>query len=106
MIVDVCDVKLRFCKPCETKPLAEQIPKSELVPHPWSGAVREGRRRDKDNWSYTLSGEPALFADRGFTGTRSVSSGFGRVSKKIRSLISYGFIFNFRYYKLYSTPNL
>ena len=27
-----------------------------------------GRRRDKDNWSYTLSGEPALFADRGFTG--------------------------------------
>ncbi|MFZ5429250.1 MAG: hypothetical protein ACOZDD_03380 [Bacteroidota bacterium] len=28
-----------------------------------------GRRRDKDNWSYTLSGEPALFADRGFTKT-------------------------------------
>ena len=27
-----------------------------------------GRRRDKDNWSYTLSGEPALVADRGFTG--------------------------------------
>lgn len=27
-----------------------------------------GRRRDKDDWSYTLSGEPALFADRGFTG--------------------------------------
>jgi RHS repeat-associated protein len=27
-----------------------------------------GRRRDKDNWSYTLSGEPTLFADRGFTG--------------------------------------
>ena len=27
-----------------------------------------GRRRDKDNWSYTLSVEPALFADRGFTG--------------------------------------
>jgi RHS repeat-associated protein len=26
-----------------------------------------GRRRDKDNWSYTLSGEPTLFADRGFT---------------------------------------
>jgi RHS repeat-associated protein len=26
-----------------------------------------GRRRDKDSWSYTLSGEPALFADRGFT---------------------------------------
>jgi RHS repeat-associated protein len=26
-----------------------------------------GRRRDKDTWSYTLSGEPALFADRGFT---------------------------------------
>jgi hypothetical protein len=28
-----------------------------------------GRRRDKDNWSYTLSGEPALFADRGLTGS-------------------------------------
>ena len=27
-----------------------------------------GRRRDKDDWSYTLTGEPALFADRGFTG--------------------------------------
>ncbi|MGV8138342.1 MAG: RHS repeat-associated core domain-containing protein [Mangrovibacterium sp.] len=26
-----------------------------------------GRRRDKDNWTYTLSGEPALFAGRGFT---------------------------------------
>ena len=26
-----------------------------------------GRRRDKDTWSYTLSREPALFADRGFT---------------------------------------
>lgn len=26
-----------------------------------------GRRRDKDDWSYTLSGEPTLFADRGFT---------------------------------------
>jgi RHS repeat-associated protein len=26
-----------------------------------------GRRRDKDNWSYTLSGEPDLFAQRGFT---------------------------------------
>ncbi len=26
-----------------------------------------GRRRDKDDWTYTLSGEPALFADRGFT---------------------------------------
>ena len=25
------------------------------------------RRRDKDTWSYTLSGEPALFADRTFT---------------------------------------
>jgi len=57
---DACSVKLRFCKPCETKPLAEHIPKSV--------AVREGRRRDKDNWSYTLSGEPALVADRGFTG--------------------------------------
>jgi hypothetical protein len=29
-----------------------------------------GRRRDKDNWSYTLSGEPALFADRGLKGFR------------------------------------
>ena len=27
-----------------------------------------GRRRDKDDWSYILSGEPVLFADRGFTG--------------------------------------
>ncbi|KOH47170.1 RHS repeat-associated core domain-containing protein [Sunxiuqinia dokdonensis] len=26
-----------------------------------------GRRRDKDTWTYTLSSEPALFADRGFT---------------------------------------
>ena len=26
-----------------------------------------GRRRDKDNWTYNLSGEPALFAGRGFT---------------------------------------
>ena len=26
-----------------------------------------GRRRDKDSWSYTLSSEPSLFADRGFT---------------------------------------
>jgi hypothetical protein len=26
-----------------------------------------GRRRDKDDWKYTLSGEPALFADCGFT---------------------------------------
>jgi len=27
-----------------------------------------GRRRNKDDWSYTLTNEPALFADRGFTG--------------------------------------
>lgn len=26
-----------------------------------------GRRRDKDDWTYTLASEPALFADRGFT---------------------------------------
>jgi len=26
-----------------------------------------GRRRDKDNWGYTVSGDPVLFADRGFT---------------------------------------
>jgi len=26
-----------------------------------------GRRRDKDDWTYTLTSEPALFADRGFT---------------------------------------
>ncbi|MFZ5429788.1 MAG: RHS repeat domain-containing protein [Bacteroidota bacterium] len=32
-----------------------------------------GRRRDKDNWSYTLSGEPSLFADRGFTGHEYLS---------------------------------
>ena len=27
-----------------------------------------GRRRDKDDWTMTLTSEPALFADRGFTG--------------------------------------
>ena len=27
-----------------------------------------GRRRDKDDWTYTLTSEPVLFADRGFTG--------------------------------------
>ena len=27
-----------------------------------------GRRRDKDDWTYTLTSEPFLFADRGFTG--------------------------------------
>jgi RHS repeat-associated protein len=27
-----------------------------------------GRRRNASNWSYTLTGEPALFADRGYTG--------------------------------------
>jgi len=27
-----------------------------------------GRRRDKDDWSYTLNGEPELMAGRGFTG--------------------------------------
>jgi len=39
-----------------------------------SGALTEelsfdawGRRRDKDNWTYTLSSEPALFAGRGST---------------------------------------
>jgi RHS repeat-associated protein len=32
-----------------------------------------GRRRDKDDWNYTLSGEPALFADRGFTGHEFLS---------------------------------
>lgn len=32
-----------------------------------------GRRRDKDNWSYTLTSEPALFADRGFTGHEYLS---------------------------------
>ena len=39
-----------------------------------SGALTEelsfdawGRRRDKDNWTYTLSSEPALFAGRGYT---------------------------------------
>ncbi|RKD92654.1 FG-GAP-like repeat-containing protein [Mangrovibacterium diazotrophicum] len=26
-----------------------------------------GRRRDKDDWTYTLTSEPTLFADRGFT---------------------------------------
>ncbi|MGV8091906.1 MAG: RHS repeat-associated core domain-containing protein [Mangrovibacterium sp.] len=32
-----------------------------------------GRRRDKDTWSYTLDSEPALFADRGFTGHEHLS---------------------------------
>jgi RHS repeat-associated protein len=38
-----------------------------------------GRRRDKDNWSYTLSGEPALFANRGFTGHEHLTE-FGLIN--------------------------
>ncbi|MDP3915640.1 MAG: RHS repeat-associated core domain-containing protein [Bacteroidota bacterium] len=60
---DACSVKLGFCDPPtggETKTVVELIPISE--------ADREGRRRDKDDWTYTLTSEPALFADRGFTG--------------------------------------
>jgi len=58
---DACSVKPGFCEHSETKSIVERIPGSE--------AVREGRRRrDKDTWSYTLSGEPDLFAGRGFTG--------------------------------------
>jgi RHS repeat-associated protein len=57
---DACCVKLRFCEGNETKPLAEPIPMSE--------AVREGRRRNPDDWSYDLTGEPDLIAGRGFTG--------------------------------------
>ncbi len=56
---DACSVKLAFCFSSFTKSLVELIPRSE--------ADREGRRRDKDTWSYTLDSEPALFADRGFT---------------------------------------
>ncbi|MBW8331046.1 MAG: RHS repeat-associated core domain-containing protein [Prolixibacteraceae bacterium] len=33
-----------------------------------SEAGREGRRRNPVNWGYNLSGQPELFADRGFTG--------------------------------------
>lgn len=32
-----------------------------------------GRRRDKDDWSYTLNSEPDLTADRGFTGHEHLS---------------------------------
>jgi RHS repeat-associated protein len=38
-----------------------------------------GRRRDKDDWSYTLTGEPALFADRGFTGHEHLAQ-FGLIN--------------------------
>jgi RHS repeat-associated protein len=34
-----------------------------------------GRRRDPAFWDYNLSGQPALIADRGFTGARSVRPG-------------------------------
>ena len=53
-------MKLRFWEPCETKPLAEHIPESETV--------REGRRRNRGNWSYTLTSDPDLLVSRGFTG--------------------------------------
>jgi RHS repeat-associated protein len=59
---DACSVKFAFRDPAaagEMKSLVELIPRSE--------AVREGRRRDKDTCTYTLTSEPALFADRGFT---------------------------------------
>ncbi len=56
---DACSVKLAFHERSKMKSLVELIPRSE--------ADREGRRRDKDDWTYTLSSEPALFADRGFT---------------------------------------
>ncbi len=57
---DACSVKLAFRERSETKSSVELIPKSE--------ASREGRLCNKDDWSYTLTNEPALFADRGFTG--------------------------------------
>jgi RHS repeat-associated protein len=38
-----------------------------------------GRRRDKDDWSYTLSGEPTLFADRGYTGHEHLTQ-FGLIN--------------------------
>ncbi len=62
---DACSVKLGFCERSETKTVVELIP--------ISGAVREGRRRNATNWSYTLdANDKALFADRGFTGHESL----------------------------------
>jgi RHS repeat-associated protein len=57
---DACSVKLGFCERSETKTVVELIPISE--------AVREGRRRNPTDWSYDLTGQPGVFADRGFTG--------------------------------------
>lgn len=41
-----------------------------------------GRRRDKDSWSYTLTSEPALFADRGFTGHEHIKE-FGLINMNL-----------------------
>jgi RHS repeat-associated protein len=41
-----------------------------------------GRRRDKDDWSYTLTGEPALFADRGYTGHEHLTE-FGLINMNL-----------------------
>jgi RHS repeat-associated protein len=38
-----------------------------------------GRRRDKDNWSYTIDDTNALFADRGFTGHEHLTQ-FGLIN--------------------------
>jgi hypothetical protein len=56
---DACSVKLGFWEQSEPKIIVELIPKSVTI--------REGRRRDKDDWTYTLNGEPELLASRGFT---------------------------------------
>ena len=44
---DACSVKLAFWERNEPKSIVERIPKS--------ATVREGRRRDKDSWSYILN---------------------------------------------------
>ena len=73
---DSCSVKLVLCDPRvggETKSLVELIP--------ISAAVREGRRRNKEYWTYSLTGEPELLAGRGFTEACSVSPCFGERSE-------------------------
>jgi hypothetical protein len=42
-----------------------------------------GRRRDKDDWAYTISGDTALFADRGFTGHEHLDE-FGLINMNAR----------------------
>ena len=79
---DACSVKLGFCEWSETKTLVERIP--------ISGAVREGRRRNPTDWSYTLTGQPELFAGRGFTSHEFLKyfNLLGRVVLKRRKILS------------------